>query len=174
MRDIKFLKMTKKMIVGNKRAFTLLEVMICIFIITSVGSFVFFQIHKGTKKAYFSTSTKSMVNKLDFCKKMAFLHQADTYFRLYQTDKGILLTTGFEEKVFNRGQHLYKGLSFSYKGVKMEYLEIVFSSSGKMNPNAEFMLHQKNEQELISYQPLDMDQSMPYHPEDIQNNKVIE
>ena len=122
-----------------KKNFTLLELMVVFCLLTFCFSLVGINIKKALYSHGFQNNIKTIDSYFEFCKKMALSNQADIYVSLKQKDASLLLEMGTDEKMgFFQNQkqtkEILKNLHFYLNDEKCENLQIVFSSTNKIEP----------------------------------------
>ena len=122
-----------------KKNFTLLELMVVFFLLTFCFSLVGINVKKALYSHGFQNNIKTIDSYFEFCKKMALSNQADIYVSLKQENENLLLEMGTDEKMgFFKNQkqtkELLKNLHFYLNDEKSKKLQIVFSSTNKIQP----------------------------------------
>ncbi len=129
-----------------KRYFTLLELMITITLIVICFSVIGINLSEALYKHKYKNNIKKIDMYFDFCKKMAFSHQADIYLKLYQENQRVYCeigtdeSTGFFENTPKTKDH-FDDINFLFNQKKINKLEILFSTTGEILPkgNIEFL-----------------------------------
>ncbi|MFA6119650.1 MAG: prepilin-type N-terminal cleavage/methylation domain-containing protein [Parachlamydiales bacterium] len=138
--------MKKKTII--KKNFTLLEIIICISLLSICFSFVGIKINDALYSYKFKSSLKKIDVYIDFCQKMARSNQADIYLKLSQKNKKVFLEIGTDDKMgfFKNNKKIsdvFENLFFDFEEKKTDCLEFVFSSSGETFPKGNFIFYDK-------------------------------
>lgn len=123
--------------------FTLLEIMITIFLIGIVASAVSINLNKALHKHHYENNIKKFDSYVEFSKKMAFSNQADIYMHLTQTETKIGIEIGTSSdmgffKNIKKTQDSFNNMNFKFNGEKLEKLEIVFTSNGNILTQGKF------------------------------------
>lgn len=125
-----------------KKHFTLLELMICIALITICFSMIGINVRKAINIHKYKSNIKKIDMYFDFCKKMAMANQADVYLNFSQVNQNIFCEMGTDENrsFFENSQKIrdnFENMYFFFDKKKINKLEILFSSTGEILPKGE-------------------------------------
>lgn len=123
----------------NKLPFTLLELLICFFLITLAGSFLGVKGYALFQKTKDEGKVKKILGVLKENREFAFLHGEDRVLHLIQDEKGISCFTGFEGG--KRKKIFFEGLRFSFNHDLLDELEIKFYASGPFSPSGKLRFY---------------------------------
>lgn len=142
----------------SKRAFTLIEIIICISILSLAGSLFAYKAKDLFAVYHFRNEKRKMLNAIELARHLSISYQADIEMVITKEKKGysMILKTD-EPTLFNHGM-LFKSMKFkhidymAYLADKKEEdpIKILFSSSGWIFPAGSFEMHSfKKEQHKI-------------------------
>ncbi|NGX48492.1 MAG: hypothetical protein K940chlam5_00077 [Candidatus Anoxychlamydiales bacterium] len=126
---------TIKMRPNIKKPFTLLEIMVGMFLIGIIASVIGLNLNEALYKHRYENNKKKIDSYIEFCKKMAFANQADIYMQLSQDEKKIEIEIGTSSdmgffKNIKKMHDSFNNMSFEFNGAGQDNLEIIFTSNG--------------------------------------------
>lgn len=127
--------------INIKRSFTLIELMVTLSLIIISFSFIGVKINDSLYSHRFKNNIKKIDVYFDFCKKMALSNQADIYLKISQKDHRVKFEIGTDEvngffKNTQKTIEFFDDLNFLFDGTKVDKVEIVFTQTQKIIPNA--------------------------------------
>lgn len=118
--------------VKNKKSFTLLELLICFFLIAMAGSFLSVKGYHLFHKVSCEGKVKKILSAFKECRELALLYGEDRVLQMKQDSKGLFFFTGFEGG--QRKLMAFEGIGFRFNGKDTEDLEFQFYSTGLFSP----------------------------------------
>ena len=118
-----------------QRCFTLLEVMIAIFLIAIASSIIGIRVSKGLEEKRFQTSADRLYSELESCRRLALNMQADWLATIEMKSQRICLTRSCPE--------IGRSVTVSWEAAGRLYwnramfaqVSVLFSSTGKISPS---------------------------------------
>lgn len=160
----------------KKFAYSLIELMLVIFLITIFFSLISFSVVKWIKKETFPTSAKIVLERIHIARNLASHLDTDIFLKLEQKEKSIVC------KIFSNAPLNDKGLNFIKKDLeiegieaihfdakKLEFLEIKFSSNGYIYPKGCLQLSS----DASGKQEKNITIRWPYTSFEINNSKLL-
>ncbi len=134
-----------------KRAFTLLEMMLALAILTLVGVAVSFKMYGVVHSYRFQREVSEVYQALKEAQTIAMTYQIDLTLILYKKQAGFAYRLQANEPLvcIDRKEHLLKEITHISVGEKQrKSLELIVTPSGRIEPCPNMRLaHQKNKQE---------------------------
>jgi len=125
----------------NKHFFTLIEIMVCLTLLTIVGSFVGIKLHTLMGEIRSKRVIKEISSHINLCQKVALLQKSDMVITLRKDKDGIIFEMGSEggHGFYNNTKSIkkrFKDLDFEFPEDKQE-IEFNFCSTGTVTPTGE-------------------------------------
>ena len=138
----------------NKKAFTLLEVMVALVILGLISGVVGVQLHKGIEEKRFQTSIDRFHTELFSARRLAINMQADWILTLRKEDQKLLLRRFCPE--LGQEQRVQWEAPFRLFWNREEIHEMVFhfAATGKVSPKGTLELMGKEKQVAFGFPQL--------------------
>ncbi len=128
----------------KKNCFTLIELFIALSIIGIVATIIGVKLASSLSIYRFEKSIERINDMMKVTKELAISNQADMVLFFYQEKNGLHCYRGSDEKqgLFRgqkREEKFFEDVYFMYNDEIIEKKEIIFSSTGQIIPNGEFI-----------------------------------
>jgi len=134
-----------------KRSITLLEMMITVAILATVGSIIGIRINKAVENHRFEEGVQMLQKQIDYCQRMAMIHNVDLFLILKSSDKGMTYQVLSQEETSNYLE-MQKAKSLSSIFLQtQEEVKILFSSRGSVFPEMQFEVISSDKQKHKSF-----------------------
>lgn len=121
-----------------RRAFTLLEVMVAIVLLTIVSGVVGLKMHTAIQKKKFHSDIERLKIKMALSQKLAIANEGDWAGTLKKKGKGWIFEASSEEGKKLAPLHL-DPMEIYFKGKKVDALTFEFFASGHTSPDGVFL-----------------------------------
>lgn len=143
----------------NRRSFTLLEIMISIFLLGVVSIYLSNRFYSYLEDYNFKKNISLVKSNILFCHNMAQTHQTDIFLWLTNNTKGLTLKMGTDKDrgiFFNENsiEKKLKKINFSFNDKDVKKLRIVFSSTGNFFPKGDILIYKNDKKEELSLSAL--------------------
>jgi prepilin-type N-terminal cleavage/methylation domain-containing protein len=134
------------------RAFTLLEIMLAILMLSIAGGMTYVKMHEAVQKKQFQSSLQSLGSRLAILQKIAVATQADWQGTLKKEGQEWVFKTDCEEANPKRLTPLKLSLGeLFFNGKKVELLTFDFFATGQVTPSGELrFVRKKLENRLLT------------------------
>lgn len=131
-----------------KRAFTLLELLIGIALISIVGGIVGIRMYKAVERKKFHTELEQLKTRIQTAHRLAISMQADWKGSLKKGEKGWIFETTCEEIEGKRLSSLqFEPLEIFFNGKRVGQLTFDFFSNGHSSPDGTLLFKSGSEEE---------------------------
>lgn len=168
---------------SKKRAFTLIELFICLSIMVLVMGYFGVKVNEGITTKRFTSACLSLEEKIHFCQRMAISHEMDMMLRLENKKDGIhcLMGSSLEKGFFSKQppeESTFKHVHFTFDDDIKDQVIIGFSSTGIIFPIGTLHIQSKKLRKSISLHSLNHIQTgvkeigqEPFHPYELEEIK---
>lgn len=138
---------------SKKKSFTLIEVLLSIFIISITSCVIGISIYKAISTYRFEKNCSRFIDKLLFIKKISFLQDLDIVMEITEKNKNLILeifpqnreTIFFQKKILEK----FPNLKMKFRKEKIKHLNFFFSKSGFFTPHGKFILYDKKRKKEV-------------------------
>lgn len=128
-----------------KKSFTLIEILVVFFIISSVFSVLGFYLNKAIYIHKQKNNIKKIKSYLDFAQKMAVLHQSDVIVKFTQDKKDVKLFIGLDENLGffcdKPQKDIFENLKIFFNKKPTNFIEILCTSNGVIWPQGKLTFY---------------------------------
>gem|GEM_PF-3219420 len=132
----------------NSNSFTLLEVLICVLILATAGSYIGLKVHTMIGEFRVKKTINAIERHIELCQKISLLQQHDVILILQKEKKGFSCMMGSEGNLgfYDKTKPIkqtFQNLEFRFPG-KKDYVEFTFCSTGTVSPTGKITFRDSN------------------------------
>ncbi len=135
----------------------MIELFICLALLTIMGGLVLFKSKGMVQDFRFQKQVSGLKREVIFTKRLAQSYNADIVFTIRQSDTGIQWIRTSDEPMnhlknhFNRLHRTSVIQTFTYQGARVNELSILFSGSGLITPLGSIQVKYNDHKETIKW-----------------------
>jgi hypothetical protein len=145
----------------NKKAMSLLEIMLAIGLLAMIGGLLAFKAKDLFETYGFRQDVSKFLTRIELAKKYALSYQSDVEFLFYEKQGQFFCELRSDEPALQKHKLFFNSIRFkSIKSVtfsgkkKEEFNTLLFSGTGWMFPTTSLEIHSKTKKETVALVPI--------------------